>query len=187
MKLLSLLTSVSPSISELLHYSLLRCSLLHVHCTAGSLFPFLVLGTHLQTCLPTSFFCLSKFIASLLESEAKSSEMSKSNAFALREQITQLSSMPSAALHSPTCCTRSQLLFPPVFLVRISIWKTQICRTLMYTEEMFYPACAGKDVWQKTPWWFKSLLLNLIQRCTNCSDLSWDPEISKLPMNKTWG
>lgn len=150
-------------------------------------FPSLILGPHPQTCLPTSFFCLSEFIASLLESEAKSSEMSKSNAFALREEKTQLSSTSSAALHSATCCTRSQLLFPPVFLLRITILKTQTCRTLMYTEETFYPACAGKGVWRKTLRWFKSLLLNLIQRCTNCSDLSWDPEISKLPVNKKQG
>lgn len=38
-------------------------------------------------------------------------------------------------------------------------------------ERMFHPACAGKDVWQKIPWWFKCLLLNLIQMCPNCSDL----------------
>lgn len=36
---------------------------------------------------------------------------------------------------------------------------------------MFYPAGAGNDVWQKIPWWFKCLLLNLIQMCPNCSDL----------------
>lgn len=40
MKSLSLLTSVSPSISELLLYSLLRCSLLLVHFIADSLFSF---------------------------------------------------------------------------------------------------------------------------------------------------
>lgn len=73
------------------------------------------------TCLPTSFFCLSDFIASLLESEAKSSEMSNSNTFAVSEQRTQLSSTVSPMPHSPTRCTRLQLLFPPVFLLKINI------------------------------------------------------------------
>lgn len=66
-------------------------------------------------------FCLSDFIASLLECEAKSSEMSNSNTFAVSEQRTQLSITVSPMLHSPTCCTRLQLLFPPVFLLKISI------------------------------------------------------------------
>lgn len=80
-------------------------------------FPALPLGIHFQTCLPNSFFCLSGFIASLAESEAKSSEMSNCNIFSVTEQTTQLPSTVSA----PTCCTRLQLFFPPAFLLRINI------------------------------------------------------------------
>lgn len=52
---------------------------------------------------------------------------------------------------------------------------------------MFHSACAGKDVWKKTPWWLKCLFLNLMQMCPNCWDLSWDTEITKLPVNKKQG
>lgn len=84
-------------------------------------FPSLLLRMHLQTCLPTSCFSFFGFIALLAESEAKSSEMSNCNAFSVAEQTTQLPSTVSAMLCSPTCCTRLQLLLPPVFLLRISI------------------------------------------------------------------
>lgn len=83
--------------------------------------PSLPFGMHLQTCLPPSFFCLYGCIALLAESEAKSSEMSNCNSFSVTEQTTQLLSTVSAILHSLTCCTRLQRLFPPVFLLRNSI------------------------------------------------------------------
>lgn len=66
-------------------------------------FPSLPLRTHLQTCLPTSFFSFSGFIASLAESEAKNSEMSNCNAFLWQNRP------PSCPAQSLQCCVHQHV------------------------------------------------------------------------------